>query len=373
MEAVIAEMDYRMNVLGRNLRTSESRLLLTMVPDIDNPFYAEIVRGIEGIAREHGYNVLLCDTGSSPADERPYLDMLYNKLADGAICLDPEATQATTAAETGSLNWVACCEFDPDGHVPYVGIDNRAAAFDAVSCLISKGRRRIAIINSDERYMYARMRRQGYLDALTRAGLSAPEGCLIHAPGITFDDGRAAARQLMALATLPFPRTHEALARIAANIAATQDALGRTIAIENPTHYLHIEGHDWSETDFLAGLVRRTGCSLLLDVNNVVLSAHNLGTSAHDYLDAFPVQAITEIHLAGHHADPRLGEALLIDSHDAPVAEPVWALYEHLIARTGPRPTLIERDDAIPPLPELLAERERAHHMLANLEALPCT
>ena len=172
---------------------------------------------------------------------------------------------------------------------------------------------------------------------------------------------------------LPFPRTHEALARIAANICATQDALGRTIAIENPTHYLHLDGHDWSETDFLAELARRTGCGLLLDVNNVVLSAHNLGTRAHDYLDAFPVQAITEIHLAGHHADPRLGDALLIDSHDAPVAEPVWALYERLIARTGPRPTLIERDDAIPPLPELLAERERAHRMLANLEALPCT
>ena len=118
--------------------------------------------------------------------------------------------------------------------------------------------------------------------------------------------------------------------------------------------------------------MRRTGCSLLLDVNNLYLSAHNLGTRAHDYLDAFPVQAITEIHLAGHHADPRLGGALLIDSHDAPVAEPVWALYERLIARTGPRPTLIERDDAIPPLPELLAERERAHSALTNLEAMPC-
>ena len=171
---------------------------------------------------------------------------------------------------------------------------------------------------------------------------------------------------------LPFPRTHEALARIAANIIATQDALGRTIAIENPTHYLHLDGHDWSETDFLAELARRTGCGLLLDVNNVYLSAHNLGTRAHDYLDAFPVQAITEIHLAGHHADPRLGDALLIDSHDAPVAEPVWALYERLIARTGPRPTLIERDDAIPPLYELLTERERAHSALTNLEAMPC-
>ena len=108
-------------------------------------------------------------------------------------------------------------------------------------------------------------------------------------------------------------------------------------------------------------------------MNNLYLSAHNLGTRAHDYLDAFPVQAITEIHLAGHHADPRLGDALLIDSHDAPVAEPVWALYEHLVARTGPRPTLIERDDAIPPLPELLAERERAHRVLTTPEALPCT
>ncbi len=145
---------------------------------------------------------------------------------------------------------------------------------------------------------------------------------------------------------LPFPRTHEALARIAANIIATQDALGRTIAIENPTHYLHLDGHDWSETDFLAELARRTGCGLLLDVNNV--------------------------YLAGHHADPRLGDALLIDSHDAPVAEPVWALYERLIARTGPRLTLIERDDAIPPLYELLTERERAHSALTNLEAMPC-
>jgi uncharacterized protein (UPF0276 family) len=159
---------------------------------------------------------------------------------------------------------------------------------------------------------------------------------------------------------LPVPRTHEALARIAANISATQDALGRTIAIENPTHYLHLDGHDWSETDFLAELVRRTGCGLLLDVNNVYLSAHNLGTRAHDYLDAFPVQAITEIHLAGHHADPRLGDALLIDSHDAPVAEPVWALYRHFLAQAGQRPVMIERDAALPPFAELMAERAAA-------------
>lgn len=171
---------------------------------------------------------------------------------------------------------------------------------------------------------------------------------------------------------LPFPRTHEALERITGNIARTQDVLQRPIAIENPTHYLHIDGHDWAETDFLAELVRRTGCSLLLDVNNVYISAHNLGTLATDYLDAFPVQAIAEIHLAGHHADLQLGDALLIDSHDAPVADAVWALYEHLIARTGPRPTLIERDDQLPPLAELLAERERAHALLNTCEVSRC-
>lgn len=170
---------------------------------------------------------------------------------------------------------------------------------------------------------------------------------------------------------LPFPRTHAALARIAANIARTQDVLQRPIAIENPTHYLHIDGHDWAETDFLAELVRRTGCRLLLDVNNAYISAHNLGTRAEDYLDAFPLHAVAEIHLAGHHADPALGDTLLIDSHAAPVADAVWALYQRVIANTGALPTLIERDDQLPALAVLLAERERAHAALTN-EAVPC-
>lgn len=168
---------------------------------------------------------------------------------------------------------------------------------------------------------------------------------------------------------LPFPRTHAALARVAANIGRTQEVLGRPIAIENPTHYLHLNGHDWAETDFLAELVRRTGCQLLLDVNNVHLSAHNLGTRAEDYLDAFPLHAVAEIHLAGHQADPTLGNALLIDSHDAPVAGAVWALYQRVIERTGPVPTLIERDDQLPALDVLRAERAQAH---TALEALPC-
>ena len=163
---------------------------------------------------------------------------------------------------------------------------------------------------------------------------------------------------------LPFPRTHEALARIAENISRTQDVLQRRIAIENPSHYLKIDGHDWNEIDFLTELTRRAGCGLLLDVNNVYVSARNLAFSSEDYLDQFPANAVMEIHLAGHTRDPQLGEALLVDSHDAPIAPPVWALYERLIARIGARPTLIERDDNVPAFEVLLAEREHAAALL---------
>jgi uncharacterized protein len=167
---------------------------------------------------------------------------------------------------------------------------------------------------------------------------------------------------------LPFARSHAALARIADNIARTQDALARRIAIENPSHYLRMEGHDWDEIDFLHELSRRTGCGLLLDVNNVYVSARNMGFSAEAYIDAFPADAVMEIHLAGHAPDPRMGQALLIDSHDAPIAPAVWALYERLITRIGPRPTLIERDDQLPPFAELLAERSQAHALLQASE-----
>jgi len=163
---------------------------------------------------------------------------------------------------------------------------------------------------------------------------------------------------------LPFPRTGEALARIADNISRTQDALRRRIAIENPSHYLKIDGHAWDEIAFLAELARRTGCGLLLDVNNVYVSARNLSYSAEDYVDAFPGGQVMEIHLAGHTRDPNLGESLLVDSHDAPVASEVWTLYERLIRRIGPRPTLIERDDKLPDFATLFAERQHADAVL---------
>ncbi len=166
---------------------------------------------------------------------------------------------------------------------------------------------------------------------------------------------------------LPFPRSGEALATVCANVGRVQDALGRSIALENPSHYLTLEGHDWSEIDFLAEIARRTGCALLLDINNVYVSARNVGLSAEGYVDAFPADRVVEIHLAGHRADARLGERLLVDSHDAPVADAVWTLFQRFVDRTGARPTLIERDAELPPFAELLAEREMAHERLAAL------
>ena len=163
---------------------------------------------------------------------------------------------------------------------------------------------------------------------------------------------------------LPFPRSKAALAQIAGNISRMQEALGRTVLIENPSLYLALNGHDFTETEFLKLLVQRTGCGLLVDVNNVYVSAHNLGYSADAYLDALPADAVGEIHLAGHAADEKLGSSILIDTHGAPIAEPVWTLYARLIGRIGPRPTLIERDDAIPAFDALMAERNRAHQLM---------
>lgn len=159
---------------------------------------------------------------------------------------------------------------------------------------------------------------------------------------------------------LPFPRSGDALRRIAANIDQMQSALGCRVAIENPSHYLRIDGHEWDEIGFLAELVRRTGCGLLLDVNNVYVSSRNLGFDACAYLDIFPAESVMEIHLAGHSVDPALGESLLIDSHNAPIAPEVWGLYRHLVERIGARPTLIERDGNVPAFDDLFSECQLA-------------
>jgi hypothetical protein len=167
---------------------------------------------------------------------------------------------------------------------------------------------------------------------------------------------------------LPVPRTNEVLARCAANVGRVQDALGRRILIENPTHYLALRDHSWSETSFLSELARRSGCGLLIDVNNVAVGAHNTGFNASEWLDAVPADRICEIHLAGHSPDAE--GTLLIDSHDEPVSDQVWTLYEDLIGRIGGRPTLIERDGNVPAFSELMRERQRAQTALLGDIAL---
>jgi uncharacterized protein (UPF0276 family) len=176
---------------------------------------------------------------------------------------------------------------------------------------------------------------------------------------------------------LPFPRTNEALQLIARNIDIAQSTLQRKLLIENPSMYLTLPTHDWSETDFLKELVKRTGCGLLVDVNNIYVSTRNVGGNALEYLDQLPANAIGEIHLAGHasdHFENESGERieLLIDNHGAAICDDVWKLYQHLVKRIGARPTLIERDNEIPAFDVLLSERNQAASMMAKTDHMEC-
>jgi uncharacterized protein (UPF0276 family) len=163
---------------------------------------------------------------------------------------------------------------------------------------------------------------------------------------------------------LPLPYSREALDIVAANVAQAQDRLGRAMLIENPSSYIAFDGAEMSEWEFLGALCGRTGCGLLLDVNNVFVSAQNHGFDAIAYLDGVPFERVRQIHLAGH----SVGEAMLIDTHDAPVCATVWDLYAHIIPKLGPVATMIERDDAIPPLAELLDELDLARDRCGLME-----
>jgi len=159
---------------------------------------------------------------------------------------------------------------------------------------------------------------------------------------------------------LPLPYTDETLHLVCDHVAQAQDALVRRLLVENPSSYLRFRESPIPEPDFLADVVRRTGCGLLCDVNNVYVSACNLGLDPVAYLDALPVDAIEEFHLAGHSVNDADGVPVLIDDHGARVAPEVWALFAQVLARSGPRPTLIEWDANIPELSVLVDEARRA-------------
>lgn len=166
---------------------------------------------------------------------------------------------------------------------------------------------------------------------------------------------------------LPVPFTRDALAHVAARVDRVQERLRRTLVLENVSSYRRFECDEMAEWDFMAELARRTGCGLLLDVNNVHVNAVNHGFDARRFLDALPAGSVRQVHLAGHTDNG----THLVDTHDAPVCEAVWRLYEHAVRRFGAVPAMIERDDRIPPLEELVAEldiaRERAARQLAGI------
>ena len=161
---------------------------------------------------------------------------------------------------------------------------------------------------------------------------------------------------------LPLPYTDEALRVVVRNIGQAQDALGRRLVVENVSSYLDYADSSLSEAQFVAEVARRADCLLLVDVNNIHVSAVNHGFDALAYLDALPAERVQQIHVAGHsdHGDH------LIDTHDQPVAEPVWQLYAEALRRFGPVATMIERDDHIPPLSELLVELDQARAITAT-------
>jgi uncharacterized protein (UPF0276 family) len=164
---------------------------------------------------------------------------------------------------------------------------------------------------------------------------------------------------------LPLPYTQATLDRVCEHIDQVQQAIRRPMLLENPSTYAAFRDSTMSETDFIRAVARRTGCGLLLDVNNVLVSAINHGFSALDYLSDFPLADVGEIHLAGHaeQSDDE-GDLLLIDSHDGPVADAVWKLFEIVISRRGPVPTLVEWDSKIPDWPILKAEAAAAQAIL---------
>jgi hypothetical protein len=184
--------------------------------------------------------------------------------------------------------------------------------------------------------------------------LVSEHACWGHAGGEHFND------------LLPLPYTDEAVEWLAAQVRDAQDFLGTRLLIENVSAYVAFEHSHLAEWEFLGAVVARSGCGLLLDVNNVYVSARNLGTDAHAFIDGVPAAAVGEIHLAGH----AVSDGVLIDDHGSCVCEDVWALYRHAISRLGPRPTLIEWDTDIPALDTLVAEAARADRVLGEARGL---
>lgn len=166
---------------------------------------------------------------------------------------------------------------------------------------------------------------------------------------------------------LPIPYSHAALDHLAGQVGRVQDRLGRTMLIENPSRYLAYAGDDWGEVDFLHELCRRSGCGLLLDINNVEVSAFNLGLDPAPWIDAFDPRLVGEVHVAGHAVkDDDMGGWIAIDDHGSPVRQSCWDLLTAFLTRAGPNPVLVEWDSDVPDFPVLMAEVAKADALLVR-------
>ncbi|KQL18416.1 LacI family DNA-binding transcriptional regulator [Cytobacillus solani] len=203
VENAIKELNYEPSMLGRNLRNSESRLLLVLLPSISNPFYTEIINGIQNTAIANSYNILLCETDSNPQRENIYFNMIKNKLADGVISMDPTVNRQKLTELAESHPVILCSEYDEGGSVPFVTIDSELAAYQAVKHLIRLGNKKIALINSDEKFLYARQRRSGYERALKEFDLPIREEWIYHTRDLEFQNGVQAMRMLLELEEKP--------------------------------------------------------------------------------------------------------------------------------------------------------------------------
>ncbi len=197
VEQAIIALNYEPSVLGRNLRNSESRLLLVLIPSIANPFYTEIINGIEDTAIKEGYNIMLCETDSNPQREAIYFNLVRNRMADGIILMDPTINRNNVLQLADQHPIVQCSEFDKDGLISYVSINNELAAYQAVKHLIKIGRQRIALINSEEKFLYARERRAGYERAFREYGRSVNPSYMYNIKGLSFENGQQAMRMLL--------------------------------------------------------------------------------------------------------------------------------------------------------------------------------
>lgn len=203
----------------------------------------------------------------------------------------------------------------------------------------------------------------GGIDPPDRAHLARLRGLLARHPAAQFSEHLAWSSHggIHYPDLLPLRYDDMSLVRVCAHVAQVQDALGRNLLLENPSTYVELDGGDLAEPEFLAAVVARTGCGLLLDVNNVHVSCHNHGHDPQAYLEALPLRQVGEIHLAGHAAvDAGDGRTLLVDDHGADVAAPVWALYRRVLGLVGPRPTLIEWDTDVPAYIVLRAQAAQA-------------